>query len=139
MLKKKFAVIVVLVLLVSLALSVHAFARVTLQTTVYLPSQQKWSSAVSHTRSGMFSTVGAYCESVYPPGGGIDTYTKMQFKVTTTWGQDMTDVVTISENDANFTYVSIKEGTYNEKNVNFLFRGNNPSYDAYAVVQYDAC
>ena len=140
MCKKRAVFLTIFVIVLSLVLSISGLAlsrRVVLESVVYLPNEQQWAGGYVHTRSGMYSTVGAQCMSVYPVNGGLDLFFSIQVKATSEWGSDITDVVVLSENDTLPTDIPIKEGSLIAEEAIFYFRGNSPAYAAEAVVRHD--
>ncbi|MBQ3584388.1 MAG: hypothetical protein IJA27_06715 [Lachnospiraceae bacterium] len=133
--KKKIMKILSVGLMMGMIVGTNAFAAVpTRRETIFLDFNQQWNGRAAISRTGDYSTVYARCYSVYPADGGTDNYTKIQAKISTIAGVDISDVVTLNETATSNTSISIKEGYLSTTSIRFSFRGNNPDYSAYADV-----
>ncbi len=101
-----------------------------------LPNQV-WTSQSDHTdaRTGKYSSVYARNHAVRPISG-IDTFSKIQVRVTNGYGLVVSDIYTLNESASNNTSIPIKDGYLDIELVGFQFRGNSDS-PAYATVSYD--
>lgn len=80
----------------------------------------------------------AACYSVYPPGGGKDTYTKIRVKA---WagstGGDISDTITLKESDSYLTNIYFTRPISKGQGYTIGFRGNDATLPAYADVYYN--
>lgn len=131
--KKKIMTLVSVVLMAMMICGTQVFAT---QEVVYLELNQNWNVRPAVSRSGKYNDAYARCNSVYPPNGQEDTFTKIQAKLCTTAGTTISDVYTLSENDTSDTSLAIRNGYLYITSLKFAFRGNNPNYNALALVTY---
>lgn len=117
--------------------SIPAFAAS--DVLIYLGANQGWSdrNVTSDTRSGDYESVYAKCHSVYPESG-IDTFTKIQARVTNMYGLciGINDYVVLTEGASQYTHLYIDDAYLNLKTAYFQFRGNT-NKAAYSTVSYD--
>ncbi|WP_067842986.1 hypothetical protein [Amphibacillus sediminis] len=132
--KNTFSKVLSVIFVCSLLLGTNVFAA---RTTLTLPKNQTWVSR-SATRSGDYSNVHARLYAVYPTNGGEDNFTRIQVKLTSSGGKNMSDIYTLNETNKGNTSIKIYNGSLNTKSVKFQFRGNNPNYGAKADVYYSA-
>ena len=125
----------IFLIMMILALNIQAMASA-YNVTVYLEPDQIWSDRIDHPgpRSGNYSYVEVTCHSVYPESG-LDTYSKMQARVSNMYGQNISLPYTIKEGDG-ANQISILEGYLGTTNIYYEFRGNS-RFSAYATVSYD--
>lgn len=126
---------VLIVFLMCMVFGTNAFAlSASKRETIYLQANQKWNGRAGITRTGAYSEVYARCYSVYPTNGGTDKFTRIQVKISTIPGEDISDIYTLNETSTGNTSIKIKEGYLTTSTVRFSFRGNDPDYAAYADV-----
>lgn len=137
-LSKKIINSILVMILACMVLSTSAFAVApSKRETIYLSSGQKWNGRAAITRTGDYSTVYARCYAVYPTDGGEDKFTRIQVKISTIPGVDISDIYTLRESEAENKSIKIREGYLSETSVRFSFRGNDPDYAAMADVYQD--
>ena len=107
------------------------------EVSIYIYPYQTWTSQSDNTdsRSGAYSNVYVRNHAVRPTSG-IDTFSKIQTRVTNGYGTVISDIYTLDESALSSTSITIKEGYLNSDMVGFQFRGNTTK-EAYAIVSYD--
>lgn len=133
---KFFATFLSILILSGLILGTQAFAAST-RKTIYLSDYQIWNNQPGVTRTLNYSYVYSRLYSVYPVSGGTDTFTKAQVQLQDLAGTGLTNIYTLDEASTSSTSMPIFEGKLATSSVKFVFRGNSPSYAAYADVSYD--
>ncbi len=128
---KKVKACIAAILVMSLIIGTNVFAST---TTVYCAKKQTWTKAGSMPRTGDFSFVFIWADSVYP-NSGKDTYKKIQAVLENSKGTHISSIITLTEGDYS-SELYIKDGYLSNKTVYAYFRGNNPDYAAYADVSY---
>lgn len=104
---------------------------------VYVAEGQKWSMGYTVSRTGGFSYAGARCENVYPSDSTKDdNFERIQCRIVDRAGQQISkdSYTVLKEGERAYTKVYIQDGKLTLDTIFFQFRGNNPKYDAYAVV-----
>lgn len=101
---------------------------------LYLNYNQMYSTSEVVTRTGSFSKVKFYCDSVYPTSG-LDTYRKVQARVASGHYIGISNVGTYTEG---YSYdIQIKDGYLLNKEICIQVRGNNPDKDGYVTFRYN--